>query len=128
MPKLFSLAVSLVLLQACAASGIDGVKSQHSRHETFRVEENYQSVFRRISRRVPECFSNPMAIAAQSNLYHDIEAGELTVGNSLGTFLVVEVKGLGPNAAKVDVYTGVSTWDKYVERVKGWIDGTYSGC
>ena len=128
MKQFFIISIIVFIISGCAPAGVKNVKNDYSRHETMQINKNYQAAYRVLARKFHECLGEHHNLSALTNLYHDIKLGELTTGNHFGTFLAIQVQAIDENNSKVDIFTGVSTWNRKIKTVKSWLDGSNTEC
>ena len=112
--------IGLLLLTACTY-GSANVKVSPTAHQTFQLDEPYQMIYTKVARRANACWGNSTgSLSYTTNLYTAIELGEIIVGNSFGTFLVVEIRPSDQDKTVMDIYAGTRPWNKAIKRVHSW--------
>lgn len=119
----------------CAPATIQGLKERHSGSYSFTVDENYQSVYRKILTKARACYQTGMITAQMvvaGDLYNDIKKGDISValhgGLGVDTYLYTEIKAIDENKSNVDVYYALDTWKKAANAVKAWVLNNYEKC
>ena len=126
-----TLFVACVLLASCAPNTASQLRDEAAGTLSLDVEKNYQAVYRDLRAELQRCFNRGAPLATQrvdSELYTDIQQGELTVGlyaSAIDLYLLVDLFGVEPNLTHVEIRHSVRTWERYARRIGAYLtDGT----
>ena len=128
--------VAVVLLVAgCAPSTHQALTHDYSDRQQYTVNENYQSVYRRMQNNARQCYETGLITAqmqVRSDLYTDIREGIISVvlSGALGvdTYLGIEIKALSDDKTRITVYNALSSWNKTQKIIRAWAENTSNGC
>ncbi|MTI13112.1 hypothetical protein [Sansalvadorimonas verongulae] len=134
MSRLYLLLIP-VLLAGCAPATHQALTRDYASKQEIRVDENYQSVYRRLQRNVRQCWETGLITAqmrVQSDLYSDIKEGNINVAvvgfAGVDTHLGIDIKGYSDGSTRVTSYNAMRTWNKVQPVIKAWAENRYSSC
>jgi len=132
-----SVAIALfVMLAGCAPATVQGLREQHAGKLVFEVDENYQSVYRKIITPARNCWQSAWIgshTTAQGDLYTDTRSGSVsfTSVNALAgvsTYLTIDVKALSENRTLVMSYYALEGWKDSAKVVERWVKQNSMEC
>lgn len=122
-----------LLLQACASSSVGELRDSAANEHRFTTEQNYETVYRRVSRMARSCwdggfmFSPQAQRTADADLFSETGTAEITIRMSNITNRVyahILIERAGENSTTVTVWNHYPTWNSYGEKVQSWADGS----
>lgn len=136
MHKILTAAV-LLALTGCAATDTKTLKAKPSKQVTATINENYQRVYKNILDKMTECQGEGMVgIASSMQVKHtmlpDLKEAQIsyTMSNlgSTSYFYHAELRGTEDGKTRITAYSGLSTWDKLVDRSLVWARDPNASC
>lgn len=134
MKQIFIAITAAMLLTGCFPGSTLAIKENPSATSIFRVNEGYQSVYRKIVPQMRACWETAFfsdKTVVRSDLYTDIRKAELAVEgmNALGrkrVMMLVEIDAISDTETEVRAYQPVGT--TAVTAVRKWIFDGYTEC
>lgn len=125
-----------VLLAACAATTPQQLRAMGAEnHISFEVEDDYQTIYRRLLEVERACYQVGMISATQivnGDLYPDNRSGTITIGlyGALGPsiYQVVDIRGMDGARTLVDAAIPRKPNDILIRKLKSWAEGTSTEC
>lgn len=133
MKTILSIFVALSVV-ACAPATIEELRNDHASSYTFEIDENYQSVYRKVLSTARKCYQTGMIggqMVVQGDLYHDIRTGNVTValhGFGVDTHMTIDISALDDERTKIVVFNAFSTWDSAARAVREWVEHNSTEC
>lgn len=125
-------------LVGCAPTSVLSVKELGpERQYAFTVEENYQSVYRKIVNQERKCYesiSNALngQFIVRADLYQDLRSGTISTaqyaGYGLNIWRVIEVESIDSATSKVKAYLGIGPVEKGGQLLKQWVLDNSQDC
>ncbi|WP_345195012.1 BPTD_2524 family lipoprotein [Kistimonas scapharcae] len=135
MRMLTGIMLAVVLVAGCAPSSHQALTRDYADRQQYTVNENYQSVYRRIQANARRCYETGLITAqmqVRSDLYTDIREGVISVvlsgGLGIDTYLGIEVKAIDDDHTRVTVYNALSSWNKAQPVIRRWVENTGNDC
>jgi len=135
--KNIAVIVICFVLTACAASNVRDLRDNSSAQMEFKVEENYQRVYKNLLDKMHECVGEGWAgvfasYHINSELYNELGEGEISFMMSnagmQSYYMQMDVASLSEAQAKVNAYVYYSTWEKNLPLIKQWAVNGDSSC
>lgn len=128
-------AILLVMLAGCAPATVQGLREQHAGKLVFEVEENYQSVYRKVITPARNCWQAGLITAqmvVQGEMYTDIRQGNVTValhgGFGIDTYLTIDVAALSDSKTRVTTYYAFENSTGSAKAVEFWVKQNSTEC
>jgi hypothetical protein len=125
----------LFLLFGCAPATIQGLRENHAGKISFDVDENYQSVYRKVLTPARNCWQSGLITAqmvVQGDLYTDTRQGNVTValhgGAGVDTYFTVDVVALSDSKTRVTVYHAFRNQERAAQAVELWVKENSTVC
>lgn len=126
--KLQVLIIIFFLLGGCAPGTAQGLRDKYSGKFVFKVDENYQSVYRKIVTQARNHFQTGLITAqmvVQGDIYTDIKSGNVTIalhgGLGVDTYMTIDINALSDNQTRVTTYYALGTWESSAKAVEEWV-------
>lgn len=120
--------IALFWLFGCAPATVQGLRENHAGKITFDVDENYQSVYRKVLTPARDCWQSGLITAqmvVQGDLYTDTWRGNVTValhsGAGVDTYFTVDVEALSEAKTRVTVYHAFRNQERAAQAVELWV-------
>ena len=131
----FTFTAVFLTVAACAPSTIEGLRNDHANSYEFQVNEDYQSVYRKILSAARRCYQTGLITAqmvVQGDLYSDTRTGSVTValhgGLGVDTHMAVDVSALDEEGTQIVVFNALRTWDSAARAVRDWVEKNSTEC
>ena len=129
--------MAAALLSGCAPSTIQGLRDSPAGVLMFEVNENYQSVYRKIITPARDCWQQGASLLTaqtdvQGELYSDIRKGNVTVTMrgpaGAHTFLTIDVAALLDSKTKITTYYALRGSLPRAQAVELWVKQNSTEC
>jgi hypothetical protein len=137
MMKILLLACLLLApVLGCAPTTAQGLRNNHAGIVSFEVDENYQSVYRKIITRARNCYQGVgllgMNNTVQGDLYPDLQSGTISCAHhnpmyGINTFIVIDIR-VNQSKTKIVYYCFNSAWCKNAKVIEGWVTQNSEKC
>ena len=127
------LASCCYVLQACASGSIGELRDTAANEHRFTTGENYEIVYRRVSRMARSCWEGGFMFSPQAqritdaDLFSETGTAEITIRMSNianNVYAHVLIERLDADLTSVTVWNDLATWNSYGERVQLWAEGS----
>jgi hypothetical protein len=131
------ISVVLVALTGCAATDTKTLKASPSKQVTVTINENYQRVYKNILDKMTECQGEGIvgllsSMQVKHTMLPDLKEAEIsyTMSNlgSTSYFYHAELRGTEDGKTRITVYSGLSTWNKLIDRSLVWARDPNASC
>ena len=134
--KWLTILFSSFSLIACVSGNIQTVRDTAKHHDSFKVSENYQSIYKRVN----TCMSDRWDAGGlfgssydfETNLYSELGEAEMYVqlkdltGNHI--YLSIDLKKIADDKTQVDIRNQLSTWNGARDGVRAFINKESDKC
>lgn len=126
-------ALLAALLAGCAASTPQEAREMAGRTVVFTLDEDYQSVYRRLVDVERRCFQTNLITASQmvnADLFPDTRTATISVGMygiAQAIYQVIDLSGM-ESGTRVTAAFPVGNLEAWGDKVRGWATGTRSAC
>jgi hypothetical protein len=113
------------------------LRESSSKRIEFKVEENYQRVYKNLLDKMHECIGEGWAgvfasYHIKNELYSELEEGEITFlmsnAGMQNYYMHMDVASISAEQTKVDAFVYYSTWAKNLPLIKQWASDSNSSC
>lgn len=123
------------LLTACAATTPQEARNMGPEHRyAFRVDADYQTVYRRILEVERNCYQGNMITASMivnADLYPDTKSGTISVGMygiATSIYQVIDVRGIDAARSEVSAVFPVGSAERWGKKLESWATGGSTQC
>ena len=131
--RILGLISGAFLLNACASASVTQLQDNAANEYQFVADENYQEVYRRVSRMARSCWDGGLLFSPQAqritdaDLFSETGTAEVTIrmsniANRVYAHILIE--RAGENSTNVTVWNHFSTWNHYPAKVQTWANGS----
>jgi len=126
-----------IMLSACAPNSVNSLKENSAASISLDINLNYQRVYKDVLDKMYECKGEGWAGAfAQFHIRHELdsEKGEAFITYVMSNagdqnhYLRINIKQIDNEKTHLDAYVYFSTWQKSLEKIKGWATEQLKDC
>jgi ribosome-associated translation inhibitor RaiA len=118
--------VAASMIYGCTTTTHETIKNSAKGKVTVEIDENYESVYRRLGRNFSACYTDMQVHISKEN-YPSQQQAEITVSANYGLIWLVEINSLESQKTRVKGYFDSALLD-HTHFLYGWLNGKRSGC